>query len=93
MQQIKFDFIPHFLKTMILCYFYAWENAKKNTERAEKRGGYIEQRQHFKMPLFGELSRSSRDSFQSDSDLKESQDDRLDSPKSGISRFRNFLAS
>ena len=31
-----------------------------------------------------ELSRSSQDSFESDSDSKESQDVRLDSPKSGV---------
>ena len=35
------------------------------------------------MPLFGELSRSSQDSFESESDSKESRDDRLNSPKSG----------
>ena len=44
------------------------------------------------MPLLGELSRSSRDSFESDSDSKESWDDRLNSPKSGISCFCLFLS-
>ena len=35
------------------------------------------------MPLLKKLSRTSRDSFESDSDSKESRDDRLNSPKSG----------
>ena len=48
--------------------------------------------QNFEIPLFGELSRSSRDSFESDSDSKESWDDRLNSPKSGISCFYLFLS-
>ena len=39
----------------------------------------------------GELSRSSRDSFESDSDSKESWDDRLNSFKSGVSKFLRFL--
>ena len=40
-----------------------------------------------KLPLLGELSRSSRDSFESESDSKESRDDRANSPKSGILNF------
>ena len=40
-----------------------------------------------------ELPRSSRDSFESDSDSNESRDDRLNSPKSGIYCFCRFLAS
>ena len=39
------------------------------------------------MPLLKELSQTSRDSFESGSDSKESQDVRLDSFKSGIFRF------
>ena len=44
-----------------------------------------------KLPLFGELSRSSRDSFESDSDSKESRDDRLNSPKNGNLHFFDFV--
>ena len=40
-----------------------------------------------KLPLFGKLSRSSWDFFESDSDSKESRDDRLNSSKSGIFIF------
>ena len=36
------------------------------------------------MPLLGELSRSSSDLFESDSDSNESRDDRLNSPKSCV---------
>ena len=43
------------------------------------------------MPLFGELSRSSRDSFESESDSKESRDDWLNSPKSGNLHFFDFV--
>ena len=42
------------------------------------------------MPLFGELSRSSYDSFESESDSSESRDDPLNSPKSGIFYFSRF---
>ena len=53
----------------------------------------FEKRENLKMPLFGELSRSSRDSFESDSDSKESRDVRLYSPKSGISIFSSIFDS
>ncbi len=43
------------------------------------------------LPVLGELSRSSRDSFESDSDSKESWDDRLNSFKSGVSKFLRFF--
>ena len=42
------------------------------------------------MPLLGELSRSSRDSFEWDSDSKESRDDWLHSPKSGKNKKCHF---
>ena len=44
-----------------------------------------------KMPLLGELNRSSRDSFESDSDSKESRDVRLNSPKSVILKISCFF--
>ncbi len=43
------------------------------------------------MPLLGELSRSSQDLFESDSDSNESRDVRLDSPKSGVLKFSRFF--
>ena len=46
-----------------------------------------------KTPLLKELSRSSRDSFESESNSKESQDDRLNSFKSGVFHFCHFLAN
>ena len=52
-----------------------------------------ETREKLKMPLFGELSRSSQDSFESESDSKESWDDRLNSPKIGIFNFLRFLGA
>ena len=45
------------------------------------------------MPLLRELSRTSQDSFESDSDSKESQDDRLSSFKSGVLLFLHFFDS
>ena len=45
-----------------------------------------------KLTLFGELSRSSRDSFESESDSNESQDDRLNSSKSGNATFWRIKA-
>ena len=43
------------------------------------------------MPILGKLRESSRDSFESDSDWKESWDDRRNSPKTGIFDFsRSF---
>ena len=45
------------------------------------------------MPLLKELSRTSRDSFESDSDSKESRDVRLNSFKSGILRFFDSIDS
>ena len=53
----------------------------------------FEKRENLEMPLFGELSRSSQDSFESDSDSKESRDVRLYSPKSGISIFSSIFDS
>ena len=53
----------------------------------------FEKRENLEMPLFGELSRSSRDSFESDSDSKASRDVRLNSPKSGVSNFLGFFGS
>ena len=50
----------------------------------------FEKREKIEMPLFGELSRSSRDSFESDSDSKESRDDRRNSPKSCVFNFSRF---
>ena len=47
--------------------------------------------QKIKMPLLGELSRSSRDSFESDSDSKESWDDGLNPFKNGVSKFLRFF--
>ena len=47
----------------------------------------------FIFPLFGELSRSSRDSFEPDSDSNESRDDGLNSLKSGIFHFSFFFVS
>mgnify|MGYP003312857108 CR=1 FL=1 len=46
-----------------------------------------------KMPLLKELSRTSRDSFESESDSKESRDVRLNSFKSGIFHFCHFWAN
>ena len=43
------------------------------------------------MPLLKELSRTSQDSFESESDSKEFRDGRLNSPKSGYSTFLDFL--
>ena len=51
---------------------------------------FAEKRQKSKMPLLGELGRTSRDSFESGSDPKESRDGRLNSPKSGILNFWRF---
>ena len=45
------------------------------------------------MPLLKELSRTSRDSFESESDSKESRDVRLNSFKSGIFHFCHFWAN
>ena len=45
------------------------------------------------MPLLKELSRTSRDSFESESDSKASRDDRLNSFKSGIFHFSHFWAN
>ena len=45
------------------------------------------------MPLLKELRRTSRDSFESDSDSKESRDVRLNSFKSGILRFFDSIDS
>ncbi len=42
------------------------------------------------MPLLVELTRSSRDSFESDSDSKESRDDRLNSPKAANAQRATF---
>ena len=42
------------------------------------------------MQLFGELSQTSRDSFESDSDSTESRDDWLNSPKSGKNENATF---
>ena len=41
------------------------------------------------MPLLGDLNQSSLDSFESESDSKESKDDRLNLPKNGIWDFSN----
>ena len=46
--------------------------------------GNITKIQKNKMPLFGELSQTSQDSFESESDSNKSRDDRLTSPKSCI---------
>ena len=45
------------------------------------------------MPLLKELSQTSRDSFESDSDSKESRDVRLNSFISGILRFFDSIDS
>ena len=45
------------------------------------------------MPLLKELSRTSRDSFESESDSNESRDVRLNSFKSGIFHFCHFWAN
>ena len=45
------------------------------------------------MPLLGELSRSSQDSFESDSDSNESWDNGPDSPKVPFSNFCIFFES
>ena len=50
-------------------------------------------RKNFKTPLLKELSRSSQDSFELESDSKESRDDRLNSLKCGYSEFLDFLVS
>ena len=42
------------------------------------------------MPLFGESGRTSSDFFDFESESKESEDDRLDSPKSGMADFFEF---
>ena len=47
--------------------------------------------QNVEQPLFGELSRSSRDSFELETDSQESRDDRLNSPENGYSIFLDFL--
>ena len=57
-------------------------------ERISGRSASFLQKLHFSfLPLLGELSRTSRDSFESESDSKESRDVRLNSFKSGILHF------
>ena len=46
-----------------------------------------------KMPLLKELSRTSQDSFESESDSQESRDVRLNSPKNGIFHFCHYGAN
>ena len=61
-------------------------------ERISGRSTSLLQKWHFSfLPLWGKLSRSSRDPFESDSDSKESWDDRLNAFKSGLSKFLRFL--
>ena len=64
-------------------YFFAFNVAKtqKNTQKLEKRNGKHE---NVNMPFLEELSRTSRDSFESESDSNKSRHDRLNLPKSGI---------
>ena len=50
----------------------------------------IAKTKNFETPLLKELSQSSQDCFESESDSKESQDDRLDSPKSGKNEKCHF---
>ena len=51
----------------------------------------IQKIQNFEMPFLKELSRSSQDSFELESDSKESRDVWLNSPKSGIWIFSRFF--
>ena len=60
------------------------------SNRKKYRIDRIEKRKKAKTPLFGELSRSSRDSFESDSDSNESRDVRINSPKVAFANFRVF---
>ena len=46
---------------------------------------------NLQMPLFGELSQTSQDLFESDSDSHKSRDVRLNSPKSGVFYFLPLL--
>ena len=50
----------------------------------------IKKRNNFEMPLLKKLSRSSQDSFESESDLNESWDDRLNSAKRGKNEKCHF---
>ena len=60
-------------------------------ERIPGRSASSLQKWHFfVLPLLGELSTSSRDSWESDSDSNASRDDRLHSFKSGILIFLRF---
>ena len=51
---------------------------------------YSKKPEKIETPLLGELSQTSRDSFESDSDSKESRDVRLNSFESGIFHFCHF---
>ena len=63
-------------------------------ERIPGRSASSLQKWHFfVLPLLGELSKSSRDSWESDSDSNESRDDRLHSFKSGVFIFLRFLVN
>ena len=53
----------------------------------------FEETQKMKMQLFGEFSQGSQDSFETDSNSNKSQDDGLNSPKSGIFCFCCFWAN
>ena len=58
--------------------------------RIERLPRFYKRTKKIKMPLFGELSRASLDSFESESDSNESKDVRLSLPKSGILIFVRF---
>ena len=74
---------------------YRSNRKEYRTDRIERllRFSRKSEKKIIKMPLLGELSRTSLDSFESESDSNKSWDDRLNSPKSGKNKKCHFLAS
>ena len=79
------------LRTIVI-YGPSHKTLGRRFDRIEMNIESIESKKH-KMPLLKELSRTSQDSFQSESDSKESRDVRLDSFRSGIFHFCHFWAN
>ena len=79
-------------KQAIVIYGPSYKTLGRSIDRIEMNIESIESKKR-KMPLLKELSRTSWDSFESESDSKESRDVRLNSFKNGIVHFCNFWAN
>ena len=67
---------------------YRSNRKEYRTDRIERLPKFLRKNaKKINMPLFGELSQASLDSFESESDSNKSWEDRLNSPKSGKNKY------